>query len=415
MQSRVTALLVLILVVLGAGCAGVGTLDIVTPVELGEPSFFPSLEGNTRAPIVGGNRIQVLLNGDELFPALLEAIRSAQKSITFAQYVYETSDISEEIALALADRCRAGVSVDMLLDFAGSLAFPAGYSKILKDAGCRLEFFRPLHPWQLNRFNHRSHRRIVVVDGRVGFTGGFGVSEKWMGDGREADRWRDTHVRVQGPAVLYLQAAFAQNWREATGTVLIGDAYFPSLKPEGNVSAQVVGSSPVGGAYEAYMLFLLSIRSARSSIYLTNPYFVPDDQMAQALVEAAQRGVRVIALVPGRIDHTLVREASRRGFGRFFDAGIEIYEYQAALLHAKTMVIDGVMSTIGSTNLDNRSFALNEELNVTVYNREIGRRMAQIFESDLQRSRRVTREAWKNRGFKARVLELFTIPIRSQL
>jgi cardiolipin synthase len=409
------ALVPLLFLVTVGGCGTVSQHYNITAVELGEPSFFPTMEGNTRAPIVGGNRVDILLNGDELFPALLEAISGAQRSITFTQYVYEKGAISERIAEALAERCRAGVGVNVLLDYTGSLKFPDGYAKTLKTAGCHLAWFHPLNPWQPNRFNKRTHRRLVVVDGRVGFTGGFGISQKWTGDGRVKDNWRDTQARVEGPAVEYLQAAFAEDWRQATGIVLAGEAYFPRLRPVGSTHAQVVASSPAGGSSDAYLHFLLALGSARRTIFITNPYFVPDARMTQALLDAVARGVRVVVLIPGAIDHPLVREAGRRDFGPLLRAGIEIYEYQAALLHAKTMVIDGVFSTLGSTNLDNRSFALNQELNLTVYDREVGRRMEQVFAADLAHATAVSYKDWKHRGLRARFYELIALPIKNQL
>jgi cardiolipin synthase len=406
----------LALVLVATGCATtVAQHYSIEAVQLGEPSFFPTLEANTGAPITPGNRVQVLLNGDDVFPAMLEAVRSARTSITFEQYVWEKSDISEELAVAIAERCRAGVGVNMLLDYAGSLNFPDGYTKILRAAGCHLAWFRPLQPWQVWRFNHRSHRRILVVDGRVGFTGGFGISQKWTGDGRTKGNWRDTHARVEGPIVEYLQGAFAQDWRETTGIVLAGSAYFPRLAPVADVHAQVVASSPSNGSYDAYMLFLLSIESARRSISITNPYFVPDQRMSQALLGAVNRGVRVTVLIPGAIDHPLVREAGRRGFGPFLRAGIKIYEYTPALLHAKTMVVDGVFVSIGSTNFDNRSFALNQEVNLTVYDRRIGRTMEQIFADDLAHAKPITLDAWTHRGLKARLYGLLSLPVKDQL
>jgi cardiolipin synthase A/B len=413
-RKRAAVLLVSLLIV-ASGCARVTEHLNPSAVELGDPSFFPTVEGNTRAPIVAGNRVDVLRNGDEIFPAMLAAIKKAQQSITFAQYVFEQGAISEQIANALAERCRAGVGVNMLLDAAGSLKFPDGYTRLLKTSGCHLEWFHPLRPWQIRRYNHRSHRRILVVDGRIGFTGGFGISEKWTGNGRVEGNWRDTHVRVEGPAVGYLQSAFAQDWRATTGLVLSGPAYFPQLWQLGTVYAQVVASTPAAGSYDAYMLFLLSIESARHTIFITNPYFVPDAQMEQALLAAVRRGVRVVVLIPGAIDHPLVREAGRRRFGPLLAAGIEIYEYQAALLHAKTMVIDGVFATLGSTNFDNRSFALNEEVNLTVYDRAVGQQMQRIFAEDLAHARPVTYEAWKHRGLMSRLYETISLPIKDQL
>lgn len=405
------------LVVAATGCVTRVHPHVYLPtLRLGEPSFFPTLEAYTASPIVGGNALDVLLNGDEIFPAMVRTIRSAQKTITYAQYYYADGPVAREIAETLAERCRAGVGANILLDAFGTLNMPAAYVDLMQTAGCHVAYFRPLGPLGLLRANHRNHRRILVVDGRVGFTGGSGVSSKWMGNGRVEDRWRDTDVRVRGPVVEYLQGAFAENWLEATGMVLGGDAYFPRpLEPVGNVYAQVVRSSPAGGSFAMYTMFLLAISSARRSIFISNPYFVPDDRMAEALVAAVRRGVRVVVLVPGPIDHNLVRQASRGKFGRMLRAGIEIYEYRAALLHAKTMVIDSVWSTVGSTNLDNRSFALNDELNLVAYSSAVARRLEQVFAEDLAHSRKLEYRRWSRRGIIDRFLELLTLPIRDQL
>lgn len=399
-----------------AGCASRVQPHVYLPaLQLGEPSFFPTLEAYT-TPIIGGNTLEVLLNGDEIFPAMLKAIRGAQKTITYAQYYYEDGPVAGEIANALAERCRAGVGANILLDAFGTLSMPAEYVTLMQDAGCHVVYFRPLGPLGIFRANKRNHRRILVIDGRIGFTGGSGVSWKWMGNGRVDDHWRDTDVRVEGPVVEYLQGAFAENWLEATGMVLGGEAYFPRpLEPVGNVYAQVVRSSPAGGSFAMYTTYLLAMSAARRSILITNPYFVPDDRMAGVLLAAVRRGVRVVVLVPGKIDHNLVRQASRGKFGRMLRAGIEIYEYRAALLHAKTMVIDSVWSTVGSTNLDNRSFALSDELNLVAYSRTVARRMEQVFEQDLAQAHKLEYRRWSRRGILDRVLELLTVPIRDQL
>jgi cardiolipin synthase len=266
----------------------------------------------------------------------------------------------------------------------------------------------------VGRHNKRNHRRVLVADGRVAITGGSGVSEKWTGDGRLDGHWRDTDVRIEGPAARNIQSAFFENWREATGELLGGDRYLSNGRPSGQTRAQVIKSSPAGG-YDMYTMYLLAIASARRSVYLTNPYFLPDDRMEEALLAAAARGVRVVALTPGKIDHNVVRAASRRGFGRLLLGGIEIFEYQAALLHAKTMVVDGVWATVGSTNFDNRSFALNDELNVVLYDRAVVERLAAAFEADLAHARRVTYDAWQNRGLKTKLLERLVVPLESQL
>jgi len=287
---------------------------------------------------------------------------------------------------------------------------------MLRASGCHLAWFRPLSPFAIRRYNNRNHRRIVVVDGRIGFTGGAGVSRKWMGNGRVAEHWRDTDVRVEGPVVEYLQAAFVENWLEATGMVLGGEAYFPRpVEARGNVYVQVVRSTTGGATTAMYTTLLLALSSARKSVFVTNPYFVLDEKMTAALLETAGRGVKIVVLVPGAIDHNIVRQASRAGFGALLRAGIEIYEYTPALLHAKTMVIDGVWATIGSTNLDNRSLALDEELNVIMYDRAVASQMEKIFLEDVKLSKQVTYEAWKKRGFAAKFLEVLAFPIRDLL
>ncbi|MBI2203541.1 MAG: cardiolipin synthase B [Candidatus Rokubacteria bacterium] len=399
-----------------AGCSRVHPHLSLPDLALGEPSFFPTIEALTASPIVGGNTVDLLLNGEEIFPAMLEAIRAAERTITYAQYFYEDGPVARDVAEALAERCRAGVGVSVLLDAFGALAMPREYTDLMRHSGCHVAWFRPLTREIFNRANYRNHRRILVVDGRTGFTGGSGVSRKWMGNGRVENHWRDTDVRVQGPVVEYLQGAFAENWLETTGIVLGGGAYFPRpLQPKGQVYAQVIRSSPAGGSYAMYTTFLLAIASARRSIYIANPYFVVDRAMQDELLLTRKRGTRVVVLVPGAIDHNIVRQASRGQFGRLLRAGIEIWEYRAGLLHAKTMVIDGVWSTVGSTNLDNRSFALNDELNLVVYNAAVGRRMEQIFLDDLRHATKVTYKEWSARGVWARFLEFLAGPLRDQL
>ena len=414
--SRAVAVVVLA-VLLASACATVQPHISLPTVTLGEPSFFPTLEAYASAPIMGGNRVELLLNGDQIFPAKLQTIRAARRTITYAQYYFEDGPVARDIVEALAERCRAGIGVNVLLDSFGTLLMPGEHIALMRTSGCHVAYFRPLHRlWPGARTNYRNHRRILVADGRVGITGGSGVSSKWMGDGRTPDHWRETDVLIEGPAVRYLQAAFAENWLETTGEVLGGDAYFPApLPPRGQVYAQVVRSSPSAGSFAMYTAFLLAIASARSSIFVTNPYFVLDEKMLDALLNAQRKGARVVVLVPGKIDHNLVRQASRADFGRLLKSGIEIFEYRAALLHAKTMVIDGVWATVGSTNLDNRSFALNDELNVIFYNRALAQQFERNFEDDLAHSERVTLEAWKNRGVRERFLELVAWPIRDLL
>jgi cardiolipin synthase len=399
-----------------SGCARVPPHLSLPAVKLSDPSFRTTVEGHVSTPVVGGNVVEILLNGEEIFPAMLDAVRSAKRTITYGQYFYAEGPVSEQFANALAERCRAGVDVHVLLDAFGSLGMPAKYVDLLREAGCRVEYARALGRFSLGQLNNRNHRRVLVVDGRVGFTGGSGVSRKWMGDGRTDKHWRDTDVRVEGPAVRYLQGAFTESWLEETGELLGGPDYFPDgIPPVGNVPVLVVRSSPAVGNFSIYTHLLLALSAARRSIYITNPYFLPDERMTEQLLEAVRRGVRVVVLVPGQIDHNLVRQASRSQFGELLNGKIEIYEYMPALLHAKTMVIDGVWATIGSTNLDNRSLALNDELNVVVFHRQVAERLEQIFLDDLAHARQVTYENWRSRGLADRTLEILAFPVRDML
>jgi cardiolipin synthase len=411
---RATAIL---LALAATACStGVRPHLAVPPLALGLSDFHATMEAYGQAPIVGGNRVDILLNGEQIFPVMLDAIHGARASITYAQYTFEEGPVAREVAAALAERCRAGVKVHVLLDGVGSLATPPEYPESMTRAGCHVATFRPLGPFTLRRANNRNHRRILVIDGRIGFTGGSGVSRLWMGNGRIADHWRDTDVRVEGPAVAYLQGAFAENWLEATGTLLGGESYFPRTVPaRGRIPVQVVRSSPAGGSFALYTSLLLAMASARRSVLITNPYVLLDDKMTETLERAAGRGARVVLLVPGVIDHPIVRQAGRGRFGRLLEAGIEIFEYQPALLHAKTMVVDGAWATVGSTNLDNRSMALNDELNVMVYDAGVARRLEEVFAEDLRHAKRVDHGEWRRRDLGSRLFELLSLPIRDQL
>jgi cardiolipin synthase len=399
------------------GCAHVNAdLEQLPAVELGEPAFYPTLQAYAGAPIVGGNKVALLLNGEQIFPALLEAIRGARTSITYAQYFFEEGPVCDDVVNALAERCGAGVPVHVLLDGVGTLTMPSRYTNTLRQAGCDVRTFRAVRPWALRRANNRNHRRILVVDGHVGFTGGSGVSRKWMGNGRTADHWRDTDIRVEGPAVEWMQAAFIENWREAAGQALGGDAYFPRAHaPRGSVPVQVVRSSPEGGSSAMYGTLLIALNAARRSVRITNPYFLLDETMMQAVLERVRRGVTIQVLVPGSIDHAIVRQASRATWGPLLQAGVKIYEYRPALLHAKTMVIDGQWATVGSTNLDPRSFALSQELNVVVYDRKIAAALEDAFATDLQHATEIDYDAWRRRGLRARLFELLVWPVREML
>ena len=405
------------LLIVATGCAGVPPHLELPTLDIKQPAFAATLGAYTGTTVVGGNRVEILLNGEEIFPAKLALIRSARRTINYAQYVFEDGAPAKDIADALAERCRAGIKVNVLLDAVGALAMPNEFRDEMQDGGCRVENFRPLRPFSINRANYRNHRRILVVDGLVGITGGAGTSGKWSGNGRQEGHWRDTDIRIEGPVVEQLQGAFAENWLEATGVAIGGPEYFPRrrLESKGDVDAQVVRSSPAGGGTAMYTMFLLALASARHSIHITNPYFVLDEKMIDTLLAAAKRGVEIKLLIPGAIDHNLVRQASRSEFGRLLESGVQIYEYRPALLHAKTMVVDGIWATVGSTNLDHRSFSLNDELNVAIYDVATAQKLELIFAEDLSNSRRILYDDWNHRGMASRFLELLALPLKEQM
>jgi cardiolipin synthase len=411
----------LFVIVFLCGCAKVLSVKDIPNGSLSDAGFFPTLEAHTDAPVVGGNRVEVLLNGDETFPTMLRDIRSAKSTINFAQYVYQDGSIAHDLALAFAERCRAGVKANILLDSHGANEVPRAIIATMKEGGCHVEYFRRIEaqgiilPWKLLRYNYRSHRRILVIDGRIGFTGGYGIDEAWTGDGRTPKHWRDTNVRIEGPAVKFLQAAFGESWLETTGIAIGGDGFFPVLESRGEVAGQIIRSSPAGGSFQNYMLFLLSINSAKKSILITNPYFIPDDVMTEALVKAAGRGVRVIVLVQGEADSQFTYTASRAHYGPLLLGGVQIFEYKASLLHAKTMVVDSLWATIGTTNFDNRSFALNQEINLAVYNAGVASRLEKVFDEDLKYSKQISYDEWNSRSLYQRLIEFFIFPLKEQL
>lgn len=390
-------------------------------MRIDDPAFRTSLEAFAGAPILGDNRVDILLNGEETFPALLDAIRSAHHTITFEAYIFHEGKIADQLVGAFVERCKAGVRVAILLDAHGSDGLPERYIQDLRDAGCILvPDFRPLRLWSLERTNKRNHRRIMVIDGRVGFTGGYGVDDTWSGNGRTEGRWRETNVRLQGPIVQSLQEAFVEHWREATSVLLGGKDYFPyppvTVK-DVPVLAQVVRSSPLQGNDAMYRAFLQAISSARTSILISTPYLLPGEQLTEALLDAVRRGVRVRVLIPSVVKSSgveFVTQASQReAFGALLDGGVQLHEYSPALLHTKMMIIDGTWATVGSTNLDNRSMAMNDELNVMFYDRTIAKRLEEIFAADVAYSHKVSREQLENQDWLHRALGVLLSPFHA--
>ena len=390
-------------------------------MHIDDPAFRTSLEAFAGAPILGDNRVDILLNGEETFPALLDAIRSAEHTITFEAYIFHEGKIADQIVGAFVERCKAGVRVAILLDAHGSDGLPERYIQDLRDAGCILvSDFRPLRLWSLERTNKRNHRRIMVIDGLVGFTGGYGVDDTWSGNGRTEGRWRETNVRLRGPIVQSLQEAFVEHWREATSVLLGGKDYFPyppvTVK-DVPVLAQVVRSSPLQGNDAMYRVFLQAISSARTSILISTPYLLPGEQLTEALLDAVRRGVRVRVLIPSVVKSSgveFVTQASQReAFGALLDGGVQLHEYSPALLHTKMMIVDGTWATVGSTNLDNRSMAMNDELNVMFYDRTIAKRLEEIFAADVAYSHKVSREQLENQEWLHRALGVLLSPFHA--
>jgi cardiolipin synthase len=396
-----------------AACTTLPPRHTLPAEALGEPAFQRTAQAYAGTPIVAGNRLTILLNGDQLFPALLAAIHEARRTITYAQYYWDRGAVGRALAEAIATRCRAGVGVHVLVDGFGALGMPAEHRAILEQAGCHLARFHPLH--DLAHLDHRNHQRILVVDGTVGFTGGWGVGRRWTGDGREPGHWRQTDVRVEGPVVAWLQSCFVRTWADATGVVLGGADYFPALAPRGQVAMQVVASDPEDGQTGVYTSLLLAIAAARHTIMITTPYFVPDDTLLDALLAASARGTRVQLLLAGPIDWNVVRAAGRHDYGRLLKAGIEIFEYRAGLLHAKTVVIDGQWASVGSANLDVRSLGINRELNVVAYDAGVARALEAIFRSDCRTAHRLDLPSWQARSIWRRLFEWLALPARDLL
>ena len=366
--------------------------------------------------IVGGNQVVALQNGDEIFPAMLKAIRAAQTTITFETYIYWSGEIGKELAEALAERAKAGVKVSVLLDWVGSIKMDEALIQTMKDAGAHVERYRPLHWYNLGRMNNRTHRKLLVVDGRVAFTGGVGVAEQWTGHAQDPEHWRDMHFQVEGPVVAQFQAAFNDNWIKATGEVLNGAAYFPPSRKAGDMDAHMFVSSPAGGSESMHLMYLMGIAAAEQSIDLQASYFVPDELIHKALIAARQRGVKIRILVPGEhIDSDTVRLASKAEWGPLLQAGIEIHEYLPTMMHNKLLIIDQLMVSVGSTNFDVRSFRLNDEASLNVYDRDFAQRMTRVFDEDLKHTKRYTFEVWEKRPLREKLIERFVLPIKSQL
>jgi cardiolipin synthase A/B len=379
------------------------------------PQFIATVAGASGSPFVDGNTLTLLHNGDAFYPPMLDAIRSAQRSITIEAYIYWAGDIGRAFAEALAERARGGCRVKILLDAIGSASIGTEILATLEAGGCQVAWYNPIRWYTIGRFNNRTHRKSLIVDGRIAFTGGAGIADHWRGNARGPDEWRDLQVRLEGPGVVPLQTGFAHNWQQTTGELLSGDDYYPAIPACGSLPVQTLLSSPETGASSVRTMYYLSIVCARESIYIANPYFVPDPVAIETLIEAKRRGVDVRIMVSGiRNDNWLARHNSVRLFGRLLHAGVEIQEFNRTMLHHKTMVVDHRWITVGTTNFDNRSFAHNEESNVNAFDRRLASQLHASFLDDLAGCERLTLERWTRRGIWARVQEFVASFLQEQ-
>ncbi|MGH6646848.1 phospholipase D-like domain-containing protein [Aquabacterium sp.] len=384
--------------------------------SLADPRFQHELGVLLGPPFTGGNQVQALANGDEIFPPMLEAIRTAEKTITFETYIYWSGHVGQQFAEALSERARHGVKVHVLLDWLGSMKMERDLMERMTEAGVQIRRFHSPHWTHLARFNNRTHRKLLIIDGRIGFTGGVGIAPQWEGHAQNEAHWRDTHFQVKGPVVAQMQAVFMDNWIKVSGEVLHGPGYFPTLAPVGESLAQVFSSSPSGGSENMQLMYLLSITSASSTIDLSAAYFVPDHLTVEALLSAMKRGVRLRIIVPGKhIDSDTVRSASRARWGPLLAAGALIAEYAPTMYHCKVMIVDGTLVSVGSTNFDNRSFSLNDEATLNVIDPAFARQQTALFEADLRSARPVSHAQWLARPWLEKASENLASLIGSQL
>jgi cardiolipin synthase len=382
----------------------------------GDADFRRALGILLGPPLLPGNKITTLVNGTQIYPAMLNAIRTAQTNITFETFVFRDA-IGATFVDELSNAARRGVQVHMLLDWLGSRTMDSSLLAAARAAGCDVQIYHPPSWYHLGRLNNRTHRKVMVIDGKVGFTGGVGMGTEWREGLNGLPPWRETHFRAEGPVVAQMQAVFIDNWIKATGRVLHGAEYFPKLSATcGDMEAQMFGSSPVGGSESLHLMVLLALTAAKTSIDIQNAYFVPDRLTVEALVSAARRGLRVRIVVPGRhTDARIGRWAAHGLYWELLRAGIQIFEYQPTMMHCKVMVIDGVWSSVGSANFDDRSFRLNDEANLNVFSEDLAREQTRLIDADIKQSRLMVLKKWRQRKFGRRINERLALLLRSQL
>ena len=378
--------------------------------------FGATMAGATGMPLVDGNRVQIYNNGDQFYPGMLDAVESARLSITMEQYIFWDGQVGLRFAEAFAEKAREGVAVKLLVDAIGSATLGSEIFRILEAGGCQLAFFHPIQWYTLHRANRRDHRKSLIIDGTVAFTGGAGLADHWLGNAENPSEWRDVQIRVEGPAVALQQSGFAQNWLQSTGEILGGHEYFPFIPDAGDVEVQTILSSPSMGSGAAGTMYLIAVQCAKRSLKIANPYFIPDSRVTDMLARACRRGVKVTLMLAGKHNDTWwARQNSLRCYGKLLEAGVEIYEYEPAMLHQKTMMVDGVWATVGTTNFDNRSFALSEETNVCFRDPKLVRSLQDAFAEDLTRCRKITLDDWQSRGTWQKAKEAIASLIEDQV
>jgi cardiolipin synthase A/B len=417
---KITGLVAAGVVLLGFSCVGALYLTRGTPVssvrtfgQAPPPSVIDPLFRRTVDLLAGmtmqpGNNVEVLFNGDQTYPRLWDDLRSAHHTITMQMYYCNPGTVADTLKRILIERARAGVRILFLQDAIGSQNLTEEWQDSLRAAGVQVAVFRPPRWYQLDKAGHRSHIRVVVVDGHVGYTGGFGIDDKWLGDGRTNESWRDTNVRFTGPAVMQLQATFAAGWAEATGELITGQLFFPleEVRPDGDDFGALLHMAPTVGSTPAERFLALSIEGARRTMYIANSYFVPDDDFRRMLVAAAQRGVDVrILTASDKTDIKTTWYAGRKRYEELLEGGVRVYEYAPSMMHAKTFVIDGVWSTVGTMNFDNRSLAFNDESNLVTFDRRVGAVMDSAFVEDLKHSEEIKLETFRRRPWHQKVFE----------
>lgn len=384
--------------------------------SISDTQFIRSVSALLGPSFIGGNNVKVLKNGNEIFPVMLNAIHQAKQTITFETFIYWADSIGEDFADALSNRALTGVKVHVLLDWLGSVKMEQKQLDKMIKAGVEIQRYHKPHWSHLSRLNNRTHRKLLIIDGQCGFTGGVGIADQWLGNASNPNEWRDTHFQVSGPVVAQMQAVFMDNWIKAQGNVLHGHHYFPVINQTGSMPCQMFSSSPSGGGDSMELMYLMAITAAEKSIDISNAYFVPDKMAINTLIDAAKRGVKIRVITPGKhIDKQLVRKASRAEWGNMLKANIQIAEYLPTMYHCKILIIDNVLVSVGSTNFNNRSFRLNDEANLNIMDKDFATQQLHIFEDDWQQSQQITYQEWSARPLQEKCLEKIAVLFKSQV